>query len=157
MKNVGAGIIALTLMASVVPLMAHHSFSAEFDVNKPISMDGKVTLIRWANPHVTVAVDVVDSAGRISNWNVQLNPPDILTQNGWKVDTLRAGMEVCVDGFPQKKGDRVFGSAAFTIKATGQRLKTPAGVWMGKTSAGTIFAQGEIPFTGSSVCNPPAR
>jgi hypothetical protein len=109
------------------PLLAHHSYSAEFDVNKAQSMEGRVTAIEWTNPHVHVFVDVVDNQGRTTNWKVEVNAPHVLQRNGWARDTVKVGTDVCMEGFLAKTGKFSFGSTSLTLKDTGQVLKTPRG------------------------------
>jgi hypothetical protein len=120
----------LLLFATIgitVPLLAHHSYSAEFDVNQPQSMEGRVTAIEWTNPHVHVFVDVVDNQGRTTNWKVEVKAPHVLQANGWARDTVKVGTDVCMEGFLAKTGKPSFGSTSFTLKDTGQVLKTPRG------------------------------
>jgi len=114
-----------------------------------VFMDGKVTKVEWGNPHVDVFIDVKGKQGKTTNWDVQANNPKFLLDNGWKVDSLRMGMDVCVEGFPEKTGKPVFGSNAITLKATRQVLKTPAGSWMCPT--GRI--QSEVAFSGKPSCS----
>jgi hypothetical protein len=107
-------------------------------------MEGKVTKVQWGNPHVEVFIDVTDKQGKTTNWDVQANDPKFLLDNGWKVDSLRIGMDVCVQGFPEKTGKPIFGSDAFALKATRQVLKTPPGMWMcpaGKTQSELAFSR----------------
>jgi hypothetical protein len=142
-------IVVLGMIAVVSPIAAHHSFCSEFDVNRPVFMEGKVTKVQWGNPHVEVFIDVTDKKGNTTNWDVQANGPKFLLDNGWKVDSLRVGMDVCVQGFPEKTGKPIFGSDAFALKATGQVLKTPPGMWMcpiGKTKS-------ELAFSGKLSCS----
>jgi len=112
-------------------------------------MDGRVTLVKWGRPHVEVYIDVTDRQGKTVNWDIQLNPPNFLLDHGWKVDSLKPGMDVCVEGFPEKNGQRRFGSSSITLKATGQILKTPAGVWLWPTGQ----LAGEVPYTGTPSCS----
>jgi hypothetical protein len=142
-------IVVLGMIAVVSPITAHHSYCSEFDVNRPVFMNGKVTKVQWGNPHVVVFIDVKDKQGKTTNWDVQANSPKGLLETGWKVDSLRMGMDVCVEGFPEKTGKPIFGSIAIMLKATGQVLKTPPGMWMCPT--GKI--QSEVAFSGKLSCS----
>jgi len=85
------------------------------------------------------------------NWVVQSNPPNILSGTGWKTGTLRVGMDVCVEGFPQKHGAQIFDTTSFTLKTTGQNLKTPAGAWIWPSGADAP----EISYIGKTSCAKP--
>lgn len=94
-----------TLLAGVglcclaVPLIAHHSFSVEYDVNKPLKLKGVVTKVEWTNPHAHVYVDVVDEKGVKTNWNFEMASPNILERNGWSRRALNVGDQVSLEGY----------------------------------------------------------
>lgn len=128
--------LVVGLIATVMSLAAHHSFSAEFDINRPTFMDGKVTMVQWGAPHVYVFMDVkdvTDKAGGVVNWSVELSTPADLIDAGWKKDTLRTGMDICVEGFLQKRGEKVLGSSSsltvLTGKGTNQVLTVQGKMW----------------------------
>jgi hypothetical protein len=84
-----------------------------------------VTKVDWSNPHVLISFRVGDSSGKATVWTIQASQIEVLMRNGWAKDTLKPDMPIRVEGFLPKKSAQVLGSAAVTIVATGQVLKTP--------------------------------
>ena len=92
------GLVAAVLLLAAGTAMAHHSFAAEFDANKPITLTGIVTKVEWTNPHVWFYVNVKDEkTGEVTNWGAEMGPPHGLQRRGWRRDTLKIGEEVTVD------------------------------------------------------------
>ena len=88
---------AMAWGASVVD--GHHSFAAEFDITKPVTLTGKVTKIEWTNPHAFLFIDVADKqTGAVTNWEIEMGSPNGLTRLGWTRTLLKTGDEVTVDG-----------------------------------------------------------
>jgi hypothetical protein len=81
---------------------AHHSFSAEFDRDKPITLTGTVTKLEWTNPHARIYIDVKDESGNFVNWDCELGPPNGLMRQGWNRNSLKAGHVVTINGFRSK-------------------------------------------------------
>jgi hypothetical protein len=99
------GVIAGVALASAVPVIAHHSFAAEFDATKPVQMTGTVTKVEWLNPHVYFYMDVKDEAtGKVVNWACEMGSPNALTRQGWTRNTLKIGMKVAFEGTLAKDG-----------------------------------------------------
>ena len=97
-------------IAAFVPIAAsygHHSFSAEYDRDKPIKVTGTVTKVEWTNPHARIYLDVADADGKVVNWDFELGPPNGLMRQGWRRDSLRAGHVVTISGFLSKDQEHV--------------------------------------------------
>jgi hypothetical protein len=100
---VAASLVCLALAA--VPVLAHHSFSAEFDASKPVNFTGTVTKIEWTNPHSWFYIDVKDpQSGKVENWGFETGNPVALVRQGWTRDTMKVGMVVTVEGTRAKDG-----------------------------------------------------
>jgi Family of unknown function (DUF6152) len=104
------GSLALCAALSVgvlAPSHAHHSFSAEYDRDKPVTLTGAVTKLEWTNPHARIYVDVKDESGNVVNWDCELGPPNGLMRQGWNRNSLRAGQIVTINGFLSKEEQHV--------------------------------------------------
>lgn len=75
--------LALAVSLLVIPVYAHHSFGAEYDATKPITVTGMITRIEWTNPHSFIYIDVKDEKGNVANWKLEGYPPNVLYRNGW--------------------------------------------------------------------------
>jgi len=91
------------LVTAALPVPAHHSFSAEFDSKKEVTLDGRVAKMEWVNPHSWLFIDVVRD-GKTERWAVEFGSPNVLFRNGWKRDSLPEGTRVIVKGFAAKDG-----------------------------------------------------
>jgi hypothetical protein len=96
----GAGM----LLAAALPLAAHHSFSAEFDATKPVTLEGKVVQMEWVNPHSWLTIDVPKPDGTVERWHVEGGSPSVLLRLGWNRNSLPAGTKIKVIAFQAKDG-----------------------------------------------------
>jgi len=115
-------VIVLSGSAVGLPAQSHHSFSAEFDVGRPIDVTGTVSRVQWTNPHVWFYINVRDEeTGEVSNWGAELGPPHGLQGRGWRRDTLSIGTQVSVTGFLARNGSNRVNARSVTLTATGGR------------------------------------
>lgn len=127
MKSTMLG-VGFGLWLTVMPVAAHHAFTAEFDSNQPISLSGTVTKIEWVNPHSWLHVDVKGRDGETVNWAFELGAPNALFRRGWRKDSIQTGVEVQVTGYRAKNGKAV---------ANGRTIKLPGGQELFAGSSGT--------------------
>ena len=123
MRQTVIGLVsAIGLMVVSLPLLAHHSFEAEYDFNKPVKFTGVVTKMEWMNPHAHFYVDVKDESGKVTNWNCELGAIPVLLKQGWRKDSLKAGDQITVEGFLPKDGTRAMANARRVTLADGRRV-----------------------------------
>jgi len=106
---------ALVLSGAALPTLGHHSFAAQYDRTKPITLKGTVTKVEWMNPHIYFYIDVKDEAERTANWAVEGGAPSMLYRNGWRADSLKVGDKVTVDGWLAKDGSNLANMRTATL------------------------------------------
>jgi hypothetical protein len=112
---------SVVLVMVAMPLLAHHSFMAEFDQNQKVSMDGVVTTVNWQNPHTFFNVDVAGKNGRIVNWTLETGSPNSLMLRGWRRDTMKPGDRISIRGYRARAGSNLAAARSVTL-ADGRTL-----------------------------------
>ena len=125
------GVVAgavFAVAAAAVPVIAHHSFAAEFDAKKPVKLRGTVTKMEWINPHSWVHIEVKTPDGKVEQWMIEGGAPNALLRRGWNKNSLLPGTEILVEGFQAKDG---------AMRANGRDITFPDGKKLFVGSSGT--------------------
>jgi len=114
-------LLASLPLVAAAPAFAHHSFAAEYDAAKPITLKGKVTKVEWTNPHARFYIDVKNDDGTTTNWNLELASPNYLKRAGWSSESLKQGDVVTIEGSLARSGANMANARAVTL-ADGHRV-----------------------------------
>ena len=138
-SRVFAAIVVLTLLIAPRAARAHHSFAAEFDINKPVTLQGVLTKMEWVNPHGWIYVDVKAPDGQVQHWAIEAGGPTQLLRRGLRKDDFPAGIEVTVTGYRSRDG-------SFTANGQSVKLKDGRNFFMGSAQTpGGAEAGGDAP------------
>ena len=119
-STLAATLVALTALAAGTAA-AHHSFSAEFNPDKPVKLTGKVTQMKWSNPHAWIYIDVADADGKTVNWAFEPGGANALIRRGWRKEDLPAGTVLTVEGW-QARNDSPTANVSSVTFEDGRRL-----------------------------------
>lgn len=114
--------LGLGLLAAALPAVAHHSFPAQYDINKPVALTGKVTKVEWTNPHIFIYADVTDDKGVVANWAFEMGGPNALIRQGWKRDSLKPDDLVLFEGSLARDGSNLVNARTVTMVSTGRKM-----------------------------------
>lgn len=118
-----AALACAAALALATRALAHHSFPAQYDVNKPITLTGKVTKVEWTNPHIFIYADVKDEkSGEVLNWAFEMGGPNALIRRGWTRNSLKADDLVTFEGSLARDGSRLVNARALVMTETGRRM-----------------------------------
>ena len=128
-NRIARSIAAVALLVAGAPVLAHHSFSAEFDANKPVELKGTVVKVEWINPHTWIHIDVKQPDGSVQRWMIEGGTPNTLLRRGLTRESLPTGTEIVVDGYRAKNGSN---------RANGRDVQFPDGkkLFMGSSGIG---------------------
>jgi len=126
MQNVCSVIVALATLLSPVTAMSHHSFSAEFDVGRPVELTGKVTSMEWTNPHAWLHIDTENDQGNIQSWAIELLGINLLVRSGITPQTVKKGDLITITGYGSRDGSNTANASSVTRTGTGEALWSSA-------------------------------
>jgi len=118
--KVVAGFMSAAFLCAI-PAWAHHAFAAEFDIKKPVKLQGTVTKMEWINPHAWIHIDVKGADGKITSWMIEGGSPNILLRRGFSKQSLEEGTVVIVEGYQAKNGENRANGSNITF-TDGKRL-----------------------------------
>jgi hypothetical protein len=108
-------LLSLGLVLCALPTFGHHSFSAEYDIDKPVTLKGTLTKLEWVNPHGWIYVDVKEDDGKVVNWGVEFGAPNALLRRGLRKTDFPVGIEVVVKGYRAKNGSKTVNGTNVTL------------------------------------------
>ena len=121
-KRAWRSTVFLGILAAALPVAAHHSFPAQYDIDKPIALTGKVTKVEWTNPHIFIYADVADANGSVVSWAFEMGGPNALLRQGWKRDSVKPGDLVTFEGSLARDGSNLVNARSVVMTETGRKM-----------------------------------
>ena len=122
-QSLSLAAVCVVLCCQVPPAAAHHSFAAQYDATKPITLTGKVTKVEWTNPHIYIYADVKDEqSGKVVNYAFEMGGPNALLRRGWTRDSLQPEDLVTIEGSLARDGSPLVNARSVVMTATGQKM-----------------------------------
>ena len=116
-------LLMLCIAAAAPHAFAHHSFAAQYDASKPITLTGKVTKVEWTNPHVYIWIDAPDpKTGKVVNWGLEMGGVNALIRLGWTRESLKPDEEITAEGSLAKDGSHLANARSIVLTSTGRRM-----------------------------------
>lgn len=111
------------LLIAALPAQAHHSFPAQYNADKPVTLQGRITKLEWSNPHIFIYIDVADArTGAMENWALELGAPNALLRLGWKRNSLKVGDQITINGSLARDGSHLANAKSIVLDATGKTM-----------------------------------
>jgi hypothetical protein len=126
MRNLFSILIIITTLCSSMAVLSHHSFSAEFDVGRPINITGAITNVEWTNPHAWLHLAVEDEQGNIQHWAVEMLGVNAIVRSGMTPQTVKNGNVLSITGFGSRDGTNTANASSVTRTETGESLWSSA-------------------------------
>lgn len=122
MKSAFLSFVGAASLLAAGSAESHHSFAAEFDINRPVKLTGTVTKLEWTNPHAWIFIDAKDDSGSVHNWAIELVGINDLLRRGWGRDRVKQGDIINVQGFGAKNGTNTANASSVNLASTGELL-----------------------------------